>query len=128
MKILNKEQLIDFVKQGDFPRISGKEIEIIYVRDFWDGPLEGLCVWQNNKYYFFCTDLTPTIYADEDPSKTEPRRFILIKLTQEQLENTAYCQKLFSSLKIGDNLNIVSKSEKEFLINLNRLVGWFTLK
>lgn len=61
--------------------ISKDNIDILYENDIWDGPLEGLCIWkkEGNKYYYHnISDLTDS---------KNPRTYILIKLTNEQLIN-----------------------------------------
>lgn len=54
--------------------IDSSEISLLYTNDLYDGPLEGVCEWRGEKFYFYVKDL-------------KPRTYYLIKLTPEQLEN-----------------------------------------
>jgi len=124
MKISNSEEIKNIAKSGKIPRISGNEIKISYANDIWDGPLEGICLWKGKKYYFYCVEDDPKDYETYKPGF--PRRFVLIDLTSEQIKEEEYWKDLFD--RGIENFYELSKSEKEFPINLNRLVGWFTLK
>lgn len=70
---------ISYIFESDFNPENVNEIDpsnlrILYANDLYDGPLEGVCEWKNEKLYFFLKDL-------------ELRTYYLIRLTKEQLSN-----------------------------------------
>lgn len=52
---------------------------VLYEDEIWDGPLTGICLWSGEKYYF-------SNIAEFDISEN-PRKYFLIRLTEQQLEN-----------------------------------------
>lgn len=72
-----EEKLTDFLK--NLPKVPADEVDILYETDIYDGPLEGLCIWNRNKYYFSV--------IEELRLEKKTRAYFLIKLTDEQLSN-----------------------------------------
>ena len=63
------------------PKLNRNEIEILFVSDFWDGPMTGMLFYRSKKYWFeVCSESIETDYNDYY------RRFLVIKLTGEQIQ------------------------------------------
>lgn len=61
-------------KSNEVSEIDVAGLSILYTNDWYDGPLEGICEWKGEKYYFLLRDY-------------EPRTYYLIKLLPLQLQN-----------------------------------------
>jgi hypothetical protein len=71
-----------------FPQLP--EMKKLWHRAYWDGPLSGLCLVDNQKYWFECIEewLDNNSYPENDDYDFEPpwyRRFVIWKLTDKQL-------------------------------------------
>lgn len=62
-----------------------EELKIVFAVNWWDGPLEGMCMHNNEKHWFHC--------EDEDDSGL--RKFSIIKLTTEQIADEEKWHELF---------------------------------
>jgi hypothetical protein len=73
------------------PRIAGDEVQLLWPSDYWDGPLSGLLVFRGERCWF------QNVAENED--FTDPaawyRRFVVLRLTSEQLEDELYWHDLF---------------------------------
>jgi len=112
----DKERALQcFQKQNEIPR---DEIEILYSNDYWDGPLNGLCKWNSEEYYFLWTG---------EMSKEDEiiRRFFIIKLTLTQLQKEKNNHALFEKAKEENTLQEFYKAEKEnVILDIAQMVGW----
>lgn len=63
-------------------------VRILWVDDFWDGPLSGIATWEGHRLRFEMTDRS-ALHQDG------PRRYWLIVLSQEQLQEEERWQDLF---------------------------------
>lgn len=68
-----------------------EELKIVFAVNWWDGPLEGMCMHNNEKHWFYC--------EDED---NDSRRFSIIKLTPEQIADEEKWHELFKE-KVGES-------------------------
>lgn len=120
MKILNKENLKESI--NELKEIPAGQIKIIYENDSLDGPIEGICEWKGKEYYFIW-------YGGMDEEKDEMiRKFLLIKLTDDQMSEEKREHLRFVELSQSDKLNEFYKekdSYPEFKISYEQLIGWF---
>jgi hypothetical protein len=124
MKIQNELELKNLNQRSNLKKISADEVEVISVDAIWDGPLGGVCQWNNQRYYFQCFDL-----IDDEEESRWPRKYLLINLTAKQIDNNAKLHDMF--LRWRDSL--ISKEEyQSYLqsvpserIDIDQIVGWF---
>lgn len=70
-----------------------KNLKIVFAINWWDGPLEGMCLHNNEKHWFHC--------EDED-GEGFWRRFSIIKLTPEQVADEEKWHEFFKE-KVGES-------------------------
>ena len=70
-------------------RIAREEVRFLWHCDFWDGPINGVCVYKDERCWF---DAGPDADADLSDS---PRRYALFRLSPEQLADEEYWHALF---------------------------------
>src|SRR6266704_872833 len=77
------------------PRIDRSEITLLWASDWWDGPKSGLLRYEGTKYWFeLCSESDDPQFADYY------RRFLIIQLSDEQMEEEEYWHELFRE-KVG---------------------------
>ncbi len=76
-------------------KIDRADVRPLWYMDFWDGPINGLCLWNNRKYWF-------EFIVDEDGNEAidGPRRFLMKELAPQQLEDEERWHELFRQ-KVG---------------------------
>jgi hypothetical protein len=85
MKILNPaEELKKWAEQ--MPVIPTDDATIIYENNYYDGPLNGVLLWNKKKYYF-CDYNIP-----EEIKNHTKRMFVIIELAKEQEGKDEYWQ------------------------------------
>jgi hypothetical protein len=125
-------------------KIARREIKLCWHDDYLHGPITGMLKYQNRKYWFhMCDENTQTI-----GELLWHRRYLIIELTNEQIEEEEYWHKLFRE-KVGthtdyDEQGYMNKgeifsqeSQAEFYqayqqrvepdFSTNILIGWFEL-
>ena len=128
-----------------FKQIPSTEITLLWHVDYWDGPLSGILLFANEYCWFKVIDnrfLEPTtchsnplrIGAIIDESE-DPRKFIVIRLTAEQLLEEQYWHNLFCENVRGntglrpreqwDNFYGPYKNRKPQDFSSNDILGWF---
>ncbi len=70
-------------------KIEFNEIKILWESDYYDGPLSGILLYKNQKYYFDLEDQNNT------PGLGWYRKFCIYTLTPEQLKTEEEKQKCF---------------------------------
>lgn len=131
-------------------KILDEEIIFLWYDDYYDGPLSGFLQYQNEFYWFDAYD-----FNDEDIDKSWYQKFIILKLSQQEIECEIAYQKLsikffgrinmFAAYSNEKNNNILiipedqiyhSKEMREYFWQFvaedknyrnNEIVGWFTL-
>jgi hypothetical protein len=138
MNIENRKEIILGANMATLGKAEG--VRLIYDNDSWAGPIDGVCEWKGVRFYFLCV-------TDVDAG-TVPRRYILIRLTEEQARVEADIHALYVE-KVGDfaeygedgeRKNTIVKSDEsqaEFwkafnnfpaiCISGKQVVGWFEL-
>src|ERR1700722_11892810 len=114
MKIANNIEEIKNWAEKIQP-VPYSNIKILYANDYWDGPLEGLLLWNKQEYYFIC-------YNDPTHEHEVERRYVIIEMTEEQASEEKYYHQLFIN-HVGNhfeynnlgkqNLTPVTKSKEE---------------
>lgn len=119
-----------------------KEIEnvkMLYYSDYWDGPLTGLCEYEN-KYYWY--DNTIDDEYDEENEEWKPRVYNLKEIEPWQLSYELYWHSLFvtnvaaytefDKQLINDrfiiDINFYKKKKKEYKkidYSKNKIIGTF---
>lgn len=113
-----------FDRKLGLKNLSGKnktpnsEINVLYFNDYLDGPLEGLCEWNNKKYYF--------LWTGEMSKKDEiVRKFFILRLTEKQLMIEEERHSLFEEAKNRNELNKYYENTKtEDDLNEMQIAGW----
>lgn len=127
MKVKNYRELNNADSKYNLKKISEKEVKIISVDDFWDGPLSGECIWHDKPYYFQCFDQV-------DPNTDNdvwPRKFLLLSLTNDQLAENRRLQRLFeesldSEVQRNEHAKL-SKEAPEQSVDRGQIVAWFEM-
>ena len=123
MIIKNKNNFNNIDVRLGLKEIPSKEIKFLYENNSWDGPLEGICTWVKEKYYFLCFD-----QLDKTGEDRIPRKYILIRLTEEQYKEEEKEYHFFISLVSKEGLDKFFEEQKKFpqyQIETNQIIGWF---
>lgn len=124
---------------GQVQRLSRNEVRLLWYGDFWDGPINGLCLCGNVKCWF-------EMWNDEDRAipDTTHRRFLVRELSLQQLAEEERWHELFRQ-KVGTHCDLdeahpeVKSNElhREFYeayeqrskpdYSTNRIIGWFEM-
>jgi hypothetical protein len=78
---------------GQTQKLDRNEIRLLWCFDFWDGPINGMCLYENRKYWFDMLD------AGEN-GDSAPRRFLVLDLSTQQLAEEERWHDLFRA-KVG---------------------------
>ena len=123
------------------PELDRSRLEFLWHSDFWDGPKNGLLVFDGCKYWFQMFEES----ADPD-LKDFYRRFLVLELTPAQLEEEERWHALFQE-KVGYHSDSRYNQREELAqlkprnvqvefynlykarvpldVNANRAIGWF---
>ena len=105
------EQNINFIDfKTSFDTLKHKVVEIPYdeltflwIGDFYDGMLDGMLEYQNQKYRFeIITDYTKNIY---------PRLFAIIILSESEIKEEEYWNELFEKY-VGNHNNLTTTEDR----------------
>ena len=78
---------------GVIPTLRRDDIRLLWHADFWDGPINGLCLYGGEKYWFeLCTE--------DGPPETPGQRFLVVRLSPDQLAEEERWHALFRE-KVG---------------------------
>jgi len=119
MKISNKEELGKFITISK--EIPHDQIKIIYENDYWDGPTEGVCLWNNEEYYFVWCGLM-------DEKDEIVRKFLLIRFTDDQFNMEKNEHLRFTELSKSGNLDKFYEEKESYpenTIDYSQVMGWF---
>lgn len=78
-----------------------EDIKILFATNWWDGPLSGLCLYNDEKHWFQATEE----WYEED--KPYWRRYAVMKLTPEQLQLEERSHELFKE-KVGESMPYIN--------------------
>lgn len=99
-------------------KIPNTELSVLHFNDYYDGPLEGLCRWYDEKYYFLWTGEM----SDDDEIV---RRYFVFRLTSDQLKKEEHRHNLFEEAKKQNKLEEFYKiQDEEAAFDAAQLVGW----
>jgi hypothetical protein len=84
------ETLIEY---AHLPRIDRSEVRLLWHSGYWDGPTSGLCLYRGRRCWF-------EMCAEGDEGDDFYRRFLLLELTKEQLDEEEHWHELFCR-KVG---------------------------
>jgi hypothetical protein len=122
---------------GSIPKLHSNEVQLLWHVDFWDGPINGLCLYHNEKFWF-------ELWTDEEEEIPDSgsRRFLVVKLAPHQLADEEYWHDLFRQ-KVGTHTDYGEahpevkprESHREFYepyqqrakpdYSGNPVIGWF---
>lgn len=132
------------------PQIDEKEVRILWHNDYYDGPRNGVLLYQGKVYWFqiqddIC-DLLPHSDEVNEAEESGYNRFLVIELTDEQFQEEKYWNELFRQ-KVGthwdydENGNPIkgelrsgetwkefysaAKNRKPLDLSNNAVIGWF---
>lgn len=88
-------------------------VKLLFHCNYWDGPLSGVCEYQDDKYYFECSDELMFKFAENDPAVVaitdedfdyhRLRVFTVYKLPEDIMFNIIYNNELFQLVKKSPN-------------------------
>lgn len=88
--------------QTSVPKIDDTELRILWMDDYWDGMLEGMLEYKNNKFRFqIITD-----YKED----SRPRIFAIIQLSERQIDDATEWNTLFKKY-VGNHMNLDSDED-----------------
>lgn len=131
MKVWDKE---DWEKT---PYVLYEEIIFLWDELYYDGSLQGVCLYKNEIYYFVFVDEVEhnLSYINKIAKKDckSSRCFALLKLEEEELKELCYWKKLWDiyggasrSKKEHEYYHQQKKlKEKELVIKKENIVGWY---
>lgn len=136
---------------------SADEIQPLWHCAYWDGPYDGMCLFNNEEVWFHCiaeNECPDNIEDDEIDEwfnkRTWWRRYAIIRLTTKQLEDEKYWHRLFEKY-VGTHTNYEhgwvrkrdgvhpdcsnhakfydeqSENRKDRDLRNNEVIGWFEL-
>lgn len=71
------------------PHVPRADVTLLWHSDYWDGPLNGLLVWRGERLWF------QIIEENSDPEGARSGRFLLIRLSEQQLREEEWWHELF---------------------------------
>lgn len=80
------------------PRIDRSQVRLLWCVDFWDGPKSGMLLHGNDECWF------EMVAENDDDLVGWYRRFVVIRLTDEQLREERARHELFCE-KVGTHMN-----------------------
>lgn len=131
--------VMTFKEQGQIEKIDRNDVHLLWYADFWDGPINGLCLYHNKKYWF-----AMLADADEDMPDTSRRKFLVLELSPQQLAEEERWHELFRQ-KVGTHCDFEEahpkvkpkETQREFYeeyekrskpdYSNNSLIGWFVM-
>lgn len=66
----------------NLPRVERSEVRYLYHSGFYDAPLSGSCLYNNERLWFYCFDEN----NEEDGDTSWWRKYVLLRFTAEQWE------------------------------------------
>lgn len=116
-KINFKKPVEDVIK--NLPEIDGANIKIYYENDTYDGPEEGVCIWNDKKHYF------KVFRSFEDFKSSSKKSYFLIDLGEEILEEDEKRHKeLLEYKNIDEYYNIINKYTDK-VVEQDKIIAWF---
>jgi hypothetical protein len=82
-----------------FPRIDREALRMLWIHDYWDGPLSGMIVHDGKLRWFECCDLNP------ETRDVGARRFVVRDLAEEQIAEEERWHALFVE-HVGDHWTV----------------------
>src|ERR1017187_10939146 len=80
---------------GEVQKLDRKDLRLLWYADFWDGPINGLCICDEKKSWF-----EMVAENEDDFPDVMQRRFLVFELSPEQLVEEEYWHELFRQ-KVG---------------------------
>lgn len=100
------------VKQ--LPKLLKTQVGWLWISDFWDGPLSGMVKYNESWYWCFCF-CENDIEENEEENKSQNtwfRRFLIVELTSEQIEDEKYWNDLFCEHVRTDTTSYEARKDK----------------
>ncbi|MCU0240192.1 MAG: hypothetical protein MUC29_12185, partial [Pyrinomonadaceae bacterium] len=85
-----KKLLISPENLIELPKIEKNEIRLLWADDWFDGVINGVLLYQNKKCRFEMIEEN-----NDDNTQNFYRRYLIIELTERQLQEEEYWHKLF---------------------------------
>lgn len=110
-----------------------KNVEILYYSDYWDGPLWGMCAYENNLYRYNVIDSTSKI------RKFKVREMEFWQITYELYWHSLFVTNVkdytkFDKKLINERFEVIedfySMQKREYQpidYSKNKIIGWFQL-
>ena len=120
-------------------QLNASDVRLLWFVDFWDGPINGLCMYNNKEHWFELID-----NGDDDSSDTTSRHYFVVELLPEQIKDELRWQELFRQ-KVGTHCDFAEpnpevkpqEAHREFYdayaqrrkpdYSVNPIVGWFAM-
>jgi hypothetical protein len=126
MKITNQSIYVEADKKYHPRKISPSDIKIETVFSEYDGPLDGICVWNKKSYYFFSFD---QLY-DDGSGVRFPSKFLLFELSEVQKKEATKEGHIINNkhvLTIKEFEDQIGKLQPQ-VISPEQIVGWFEIE
>jgi len=81
------------------PRIHREALRMLWIHDYWDGPLTGMLVYDGKLRWFECCDVNP------ETSDVGARRFVVRDVAEEQIAEEERWHALFVE-HVGDHWTV----------------------
>lgn len=88
-------------------------IELMWDTDYWDGPLRGIARYDGQEHYF------EAIWDDERDDWTSPRRFLLRRLTPEDIHQERKEHELFERMVSTLNCHHLPREQRRVLTDVD---------
>jgi hypothetical protein len=89
------------------PKIDKSEVKLLWHSDYWDGPTSGMLLYRGKKRWFQVCD-----ESDDPGLRDYYRRFLIVELSDRQLEEEEYWQGLFRE-KVGTHTDHELQGESQ---------------
>lgn len=115
-------------------QIEATDIEILWETEWWDTFLSGLLLIEDKPHYFHICDDDKLFYPESSELIDDHRRYVIIKLTNEQFQQEEYWHNLFlknqqlANSRASNEFHTAYKNAKVDLWQQkldNEVIGWF---
>src|SRR5262249_7558477 len=81
------------IEYAHLPRIDWADVRLLWYSGFWDGPINGMCLYKGRRCWF-------QLCAEGEQADGSHRSYLVLVLTKEQLDEEEFWHDLFRR-KVG---------------------------